>query len=102
MLTWAIKLTKNADLDKFKYSSNGVGFDSRSQFLWTDGSVEKNVIIFGVDNSSSVHVDHRNKNIVVLGEGPTQGLDNATIKAEAKYPTNFYRVRKTICVKSAL
>ena len=49
-----------------------------------------------------MHVDHRNKNIVVLGEGPTQGLNNATIKAEAKYPTNFYRVRKTICVKSAL
>ena len=29
------------------------------------------------------------KNILVLGEGPTQNLDNATITAEAKCPTNF-------------
>ena len=40
-------------------------------------------------NSSSVHVDSRNKNILVLGEGPTQGLDNATITTEVKYPINF-------------
>ena len=46
-------------------------------------------VIFGVDNSSSVHIDGRNKNIIVLGEGSTQGLDNATITAEAKYPINF-------------
>ena len=45
---------------------------------------------FGVDNTySSVHIDGRNKNILVLGEGPTQRLDNATITAESKYPINF-------------
>ena len=32
---------------------------------WKQG---KNVIIFGVDNSSSVHNDGGNKNILVLGE----------------------------------
>ena len=36
-----------------------------------------------------MHTDGRNKNISVLGEEPTQGLDNATITAEAKYPINF-------------
>ena len=45
---------------------------------------------FGVDNSSSVYIDGRKKNILVLGEGTThQGLDNATITAEVKYPINF-------------
>ena len=29
------------------------------------------------------------KNILILGEDPTQGLDDTTIKAEAKYPINF-------------
>ena len=53
---------------------------------WKQG---ENVIIFGVDNSSSVHIDGRKKNILVLGEGPTQGLGNATITAETKYPINF-------------
>ena len=80
----AVKLTKNADPDNYKYSSYGIGFDSCSRFSWTDGRWGKNVIIFGVDNSSSVHINGKNKNILVLGERPTQGLDNATITPEAK------------------
>ena len=27
--------------------------------------------------------------ILILGEGPTQGLDDTTLTAEAKYPMNF-------------
>ena len=50
---------------------------------------KNNVIIFGVDNSSSVHIDGRNKNILVLGEGSTRGLEGATIIAEAKHPINY-------------
>ena len=80
---------KLSDLDKCKYISHDIGFNSRSQFSWTDGSNEKNVNIFGVDNSSSVHIDSKNENILVLGKGPTQGLDNARITAESKYPINF-------------
>ena len=39
--------------------------------------------------SSSVHVDNKNKYILVLGESPTQGLTGTTITAEAKYSINF-------------
>ena len=49
----------------------------------------KNVTIFGADMSSSVHIDNEGKDILVLGEGPTQGLDDTTLTAEAKYPINF-------------
>ena len=45
----------------------------------------KNVIIFGADMSSSVHVDNKEKDILTLGEEPTQGLDDTTFTAEAKY-----------------
>ena len=38
--------------------------------------LQKNVIIFSVDNISYVHIDGRNINILVYGEGPKQGLDN--------------------------
>ena len=48
-------------------------------------SVGKNVIMFGFDNSYSVHINCRNKNILVLSEKSTQGSDNATITVEAKY-----------------
>ena len=43
----SVKLTKNADLDKYKYSGYGIGFDLRSEFSLPDGSMRKNVIIFG-------------------------------------------------------
>ena len=45
----SLKLTKNADLDRYKYTGYSIGFNSRLEFLFTDGSYEKNVIIFGAD-----------------------------------------------------
>ena len=59
----------NVDLYKYKYTSYGIGFDSRSEFLFTDRSYGKNVIIFGVDVSSSVHVDNNGKDVLILAEG---------------------------------
>ena len=53
----AVKLTKNADPDKYRYSSYHIECNSRSKDRWKHG---KNVIIVGVDNSSSVHIDGRN------------------------------------------
>ena len=41
-----------------------------------------------------MHIDGRNKNILVLGEGPTQGVDNAAITTEARYPINFTELGK--------
>ena len=32
--------------------------------------------------SSSVHVDNKKKDILALGEGSTQGLDNTTLTAD--------------------
>ena len=42
----------------------------------------KNVIIFGVDNSSSGHIDNK-KNVLV--KGLTQGLDDSAKTAEAQH-----------------
>ena len=66
-----------------------------------EGSYEKNVIIFGANMSSSVYVDNKEKDILFLGERPTQGLDCTKFAIEAKYPTNF-TIRKKICIKSTL
>ena len=40
-----------------------------------DNDFAKNVIIFGVDNSSSSHSDNRRNNFFILGEGPTFGIN---------------------------
>ena len=42
--------------------------------------------------SSSVHVDNKEKDILVLG--PTQGLHDTTLTAEVKYPIHFTQSRK--------
>ena len=65
-------------------------FDARLQFLWrSDGGWGKNVIALGADMSSFVHVDNKNENILVLREGPTEGLYGNTGIAEAYYPISF-------------
>ena len=46
--------------------------------------------------SSSVHVDNKKKYILILGETPTQGLDDKTLTAEKKYSINFTESRKKL------
>ena len=75
----------NADLDKNKYSGYGIGFDSSSEFSFSDWGVGKNVIIFGADRSSSVHIDNKNKDILIHDEGTTQGLDDTSSRSEIYY-----------------
>ena len=41
----------------------------------------RNVVIFGVDNSSSSHTDNK-KNFLVLGDGPTDGTNVSNGAAE--------------------
>ena len=36
-----------------------------------------------------MHIDNKEKDILIPGEGPTQGLDDTTLTAEAIYPINF-------------
>ena len=57
----AVTLTKNADIDKYGYSGYGIGFDRRSSFSFPGGGFGQNVLIFGVDMSSSAHIDNKKK-----------------------------------------
>ena len=58
----------------------------------------QNVIIFGVDMSSSVHVDNKGKDILILGSGPTQGLGEHSLTAEKMYSISFTVTRKKFCL----
>ena len=44
--------------------------------------------------SLSVHIDYKNKDIVILGKGQTQGLRNTTLTEEAIYSINFTQPNK--------
>ena len=84
----AVTLTKNADIEKYGYSGYGIGFDRRTSFSFPDGGFGQNILIFRVDVSSSARIDNKKKNILVLGVGPTQGLEH-TLAAEKMYSINF-------------
>ena len=64
-----VKLTKNADPDKYSFSSYGIGFDTQVEYLLPDASIGENVIIFGDFISSSVNIDNKAKGILILGKG---------------------------------
>ena len=93
-----VKLTKNADTDRYKYSGYGIRFDSQSAFSLPDVSIGKILIIFGPDIRSYVHIDNKGKYILTLGEEPMQGLNYAILTAEAKYSINFTQSNRKIFV----
>ena len=49
--------------------------------------------------SSSVHIDDKNKDILIIGERPTQGLDGTILRAEAKYPIHFTQSGKRFVLR---
>ena len=57
-------------------------------------------IIFGTDMSSSVYIGNKNKDILFLGEVPTERLYDTTLTAEAKYSINFTQTRNRFVVSS--
>ena len=94
----AVKRTKNNDIDKYKYSGYGIGFDSGGTFLFLGDSFGVNVIIFGVDMSISVHANNKINNILVLGKGFIQGLIDTTIYEEKTYSINFTKTKVKFCL----
>ena len=95
-LCGSVKLTKDADIDNFGCSGYGIGSDRRSSFSF-GSDIGKNVIIFGVDMSSSTKIDNRKKDILILRKGPTQGLES-TLSAEKTYSINFTKKNTKFCL----
>ena len=54
--------------------------------------------LIGVDMSLSVHNDNKNKDILILGKGPTQGLVDTILTGEAEYSINFSRSQIKFCL----
>ena len=59
--------------------------------------VDRNVIIFGVDMSSPLHIDNKKKDILIHGKGPTQRLEH-TLTAEKLYSVNFTKKNTKFCL----
>ena len=68
----AVTLTKNTDIDKYRYSGYGIGFDRRSSFSFPGGGFGQNVLIFGVDMSFSAHIDNKKRHISIRNRSNTR------------------------------
>ena len=94
-----VKITKNADISKYKYSEYGIGFNLKGSFLHADGTYGVNIIIFGADLSGSTHANNRANNILVLGKDFIHGINSTIIiiYAEKMYTPNFTVYGKKVC-----
>ena len=61
----ATNIVKRSDKSKYVYTTYGIAFDGASS--WSFGNdFARNVMIFGVDNSSSSYFDNCKNNFLVL------------------------------------
>ena len=89
----AVKLTKIADIDKYGYSSYGIGFRYTWIFFipfWRNCQKCNN---FWSRYDLSTKIDNRKKDILIPGTGPTQGLEHK-FSAEKAYSIKFIEKKK--------
>ena len=92
----AMEITKNADTSKYKYKGYGVCFDEGGTFSMGNINNGRNILIFGVDESSLVHSNNKAKNIYAMGDGIVQGINDTTLYAEKTYSQNLTQPSKKI------
>ena len=77
---------KTSDKENYIYRGYGITFGSADSWSFED-NFARNVIIFGADNSSSPHSDNRKNNFLILGQGPTYGINENFGSSEEKFIT---------------
>ena len=78
-----VELRRNSDKNKFTYNGRGMAFDGKGYWSF-DNDTARNVLIFGVDNSSSSHIDNPKNNFLVSDEEPTEGINGSAGTAEKR------------------
>ena len=79
----ATNIVKKSDKKKRVHSGYGIAFDGAGSWNFGNDFV-RNVLIFVVDHVSSSHVDDWKNNFLVLGEGPTSGINGSFGSPERK------------------
>ena len=90
----SMQITKNADTSKYKYKGYGICFDEGGTFGIGNINNGRNVLIFGVHESSLVHTNNKANNIFIMGDGFVQSINDMTLYAEKIYSQNFTQPNK--------
>ena len=95
----AVSLSKNSDIDQYKYSGYSIALDIKGGFPFGNRGFARNCIISRADMSSSLHANNKKKNILALGKDFVQGMNGTTtIYAEKLYSVNFTENNKKFCL----
>ena len=90
-------IVKNSDKGKHVYSCYGIAFGEKGE--WSFGNdYAGNVIISGVDNSSSSHTNNLKNNFLILGEGDTFGMNGGFGAPQKKFTINFSKPNTKFCL----
>ena len=98
----AVSLNKIVDIDKYKTSDCGIGFDRIAFFSHPSSGTGKNVIIFKVDMSSSTKIDNRKKDNFILGKGPTQEWEHHCLQKKCIQLILLKIIKKSVCACIAM
>ena len=90
----AVEITRNADASKNAYRGYGICFDEGGTFGKGNINNGRNVMIFGVHESSLVHANNKTNNIFVIGDSFVQGINDTTLYAENLYSQTFTQPSK--------
>ena len=93
-----MQLIKNSDKENHVDRGYGIAVDGKGE--WSFGNdYAKNVVIFGVDNSSSSHTDNKKNGFLILGDGPTFGINGSFGASESNF---HFKSKEKMLLKFAL
>ena len=92
-----MQITKNSDTSKYAYKGYGICFDEGGMFSERSINNGRNVLIFGVHESSLIHSNNKTNNIYVMGKDFVQGINDTTLYADKVSSQNFTQELKFKC-----
>ena len=93
-----VKLKRNADKSKFTYNGREIAFDGKGVRNFGN-YFARNIVIIGVDNTSSSYADNETNDFLVLGGGPTEGINDRVGATEKKFSVNFSKGNTKSCLR---
>ena len=90
----AVKVNKKGSNDpkKWEFGGKGIAFVSGRTFSMGAQGAARNVVIFGVDNSSSKHPVNKKNDFMVLGNGTSEIVEKVHTIAEKGLAINPSRI----------
>ena len=100
MFIWYSQIDENAGKSKFAYNGRGIAFDGKDMWSYSN-DFSRCVVIFVVDNTSSFHTNNQKNTFLILGEQPTEDINDSVGAGEKKLALTLIKQRQdfvSVCI----